>query len=774
MQKNHIFFWVIALMSFLPFSNFAQVVTGKVIQNNAQGTKEALVGATVVWLGTQHATTTNPDGTFQIAKHTNQAAKLVISFVGFKADTVTVAENTTDLGEITLQNQSELDEVEVRFKVKSTLTDDLSPLKANIITKKELAKAACCNLSESFETSPAVDVSFTDAITGAKQIEMLGLSGVYTQLTTENMPSVRGLASNFGLNYIPGSWIQGIQVSKGVGSVVNGYESIAGQINVELKNPLSTEKEKEKFFLNLYFNQAARSEANINFTNRISPTWATTTLLHGSFLPLKTDMNHDGFMDMPTYEQVNLVNRWQFQTEKGWEGQFGVKILYDNKLGGQVDDKSHIEHTDSAHKEYPTYRFGMTTKRIEAWTKTGYVWQDKPYKSTGLQISANHHDVDATFGLNTYTGKQQTLYLNWIFQTIIANTNHKIKFGVSNLLDNYNEHYKGNLVLGTPTNKIESNHAQFNRTENALGAFVEYQYSIFEKFDAVAGLRADYHNLFGAFVTPRLHLRYAPTENTILRAGFGRGQRTANIFMENAAILASSRQIVLPAEQTGSRNAAYGLQPEIAWNYGINLTQNFRWRYRDGSIAVDFYHTAFQNQDVTDLDKNPQQLLMYNLDGQSYSNSLQVELNYELFDNFDVKAAYRFLDVQTTFHGNLLQKPLIAPHRFFINLAYKTENNWTFDYTLQWFSSKRLPNTQSNPEAYRREAYSPNYFISNAQVAKTFKNVDVYLGAENLLDFRQDNPIIAASTPYSHYFDSSLVWAPVFGRMVYVGMRWKL
>jgi outer membrane receptor for ferrienterochelin and colicins len=774
------------------------IISGKIVHENEKAARLPLVGATVVWAEMPaHGTVADTAGYFQISRPNAMHKTLIISFIGFKSDTIKISSQADEvLQDIVLVANNELNAVEVTFRPPSVIDSELSALKTQTITKKELAKAACCNLSESFETNPSVDVAFTDAITGTKQIEMLGLAGIYTQITTENMPSIRGLASNFGLNYLSGSWIQNIAVSKGVGSVVNGYESIAGQINVEMKNPESTLKEKEHFFFNAYANEAGRMEGNINFTNNLTPlkkpvilpngktqaatprntTWATTTLLHASSLPFQQDHNHDGFMDMPTYTQLNGVNRWSFTTKKGWEGQFGIKLLRDDKLGGQADGHNSLTHDMNTHTDVkqPLYRFGMDTRRVELWSKTGFVWQEKPYKSTGLQLSAINHEADSYFGTTKYKAKQQTLYANWIFQSIVFNTDHTWKIGMSQLIDKYDENFAGKLrnfnVVGSDSISFGQNN--FQRTESVTGSFVEYQYAYHTKFSLVAGLRADVHNYFGLFFTPRLHLRYAPTENTTLRASFGRGQRTANIFAENTPIFASSRVINVVGQQKADR--IYGLSPEVAWNFGLNLTQKFILFYREGSISADFYRTDFENQIVADLDKNPKEIWFYNLQGKSYSNSMQVEVSYELLKNLDIKAAYRWLDVQTTFHGNLLQKPLTSQNRFFVNAAYETENKWKFDLTLQWYDQKRLPKTDSSPEELRQRAYSPNFFVLNGQVSKTFKNkFEVYLGGENLLNFTQANPIVSADNPYNPYFDSSFVWGNIFGRMVYAGVRMK-
>jgi len=641
-----------------------------------------------------------------------------------------------------------LDELQIVHREKSTKIGYLEPLKVEKIGQKELVKAACCNLSESFETNPSVDVSFTDAVTGTRQIQMLGLAGPYTQITREVMPDVRGLSAIYGLTYIPGTWVEGIQLIKGTGSVSNGYESIAGQINVELWKP----ETMDKLYLNGYANGKGRVEANANVKIGINDQWGTAFLLHGSNASFKHDRNDDGFLDNPLSRNYLLLNRWEFHGPQGGHFQFGVKGTSIDKVGGQV---AFDPETDTGRTDH--WGMDLLTRRLEGWAKIGKINPRKTWQSTGLQLSGVTHHQDSWFGLNKYQAVQTSFYANLIFQSIIGNTNHTFRTGAGVQYDDYEE---------------TLNREDYDRTEIVPGAFFEYTYNPFDKFILVAGIRADYHNLFGPFLTPRVFVRYPITDRTILRLAGGRGQRTANILAENNAVLATSREIIIEGDDP---DKPYGLDPEVAWNYGVNLTQNFTLDYRSGVISIDFYRTHFENQVVMDYDFNPQQVLFYNLDGKSFSNSFQVQLDYEVINRLDLRIAYRWYDVKTTYRDQLLQKPLISQHRGFLNLGYETRKYWKFDFTLNRQGKKRIPDLSSNPEEYQLEAYSPAYFLVNAQISKAWReSFEVYLGVENLFDFKQKNPILSSEDPFSPYFDSSLIWGPIFGRNIYLGFRYKI
>ncbi len=720
-------------------------IEGEVTAFDDQGKKEAIAGANVFWFGSQVGTVTDDKGKFSLKK-IKTGQQLVITSVGYLNDTILVQDQK--FVEVDLKSYLQLEEVNVVYRRKGIETEFLNPLGVKKVGEKELTKAACCNLSESFETNPTVDVSFTDAITGARQIMMLGLAGPYTQITRESMPDVRGLSSIYGLTFIPGPWIEGIQLIKGTGSVINGFESIAGQINVELKRP----ETMEKVYLNAYANQEGRIEANSNFKFGLKEHLGTELLLHASSNSFKIDNNEDGFLDRPLLEQYILLNRWDYEGENGLHFEAGAKGTYIDNVGGQVNFKPASDSGSDS-----IWGMHLLLQRLEGWSKLGKVNQDKPNQSFGLQVFGAWHNQESYYGLNTYNAQQGSIYGNFIFQGIFGNTNHKYRTGISFQYDDYKE---------------ELNAVHFDRTEIVPGAFFEYTYSFLEKLNVVAGLRADYHNIFGVFVTPRLHLRYAPSQKTVIRLSAGRGQRTANIISENSGLLASSRQIIIESENDKN---PYGLNPEIAWNYGINIHQDFYIDYRHGSIGVDFYRTDFINQIIVDLDKSPQQAIFYNLNGKSFSNSFQVQVDYELIKRLDLRLAYRKFDVQSNYSGEMKSKPLISEDRAFINLGYHTRKNWKFDYTLNWQGSKRIPYTLSNPVQYQLADKSPAFFMMNAQISKVWKNLlEVYVGAENLTGYMQEDPILASDQPFGPYFDSSLIWGPIMGRSFYIGVRFKI
>ena len=708
-----------------------------------------VAGATVNWLNTNIGAITNEKGWFTIP-FKKEYKKLVISYIGYKTDTIIVRDLTPIHHFIILEN--ELKGITIRSKRDAVQKSLYSTANTFTVNNDELLKAACCNLAESFETNPSIDVSFSDALTGTRQIQMLGLKSPYLQIMQENIPSIRGAAQAFGLTFTPGTWVESIQITKGAGSVVNGFESISGQINAELVKPFSD----NKFFLNTYSSLNGRLELNTHFNRRVSKKWQTGLYIHGNYRGEKFDKNNDNFLDAPLANQINVMNRWQYtDAQNGWVSFLNIRFLNDEKQTGEINFNPTL---DKGNTNY--WGSEIDTKRFETSLKLGYVFPEIPYQSFGLQLAYSNHQQDSYFGLNVYDIKHESLYSNLLFNSIIGDTRSKFKTGINFTYDKYNE-----LV----------NTTNYKRKENSLGVFFEYAFDNLEDFSLTAGVRVDTHNLLGTFITPRLHLRYAPWENGVFRASAGRGKRSANIFAENQQLFASSRKIDIDA--VGGN--IYGLNPEIAWNYGVSYLQKFNLFNKKGDITFDFYRTDFSNQVVVDWE-NPQAVSFYNLNGKSIANNFQLELNYELAKNLNLRTAFKYFDISTDYKTGKLQKPLQPNNRFFVNISYETatkENGsqWKLDLTFNNIGEQRLPNTATNPTQYQLPINSERYSLLNSQITKVFSNkFEIYAGGENLTNVQQVNPILGSENPFGPTFDSTIVYSPIFGRAIYAGLRFKI
>jgi outer membrane receptor for ferrienterochelin and colicins len=752
--KKYIFYSLVLLF---PSFIIAQTnLKGMIMDAQNPKTNKGIPGATVNWLHTNIGAITNDEGRFTIP-YKKKYKKLVVSYIGYITDTINIS-NLTPLRHF-ISSESTLKEITIRSKRDAIQKSLFATANTFTVNNDELLKAACCNLAESFETNPSIDVSFSDALTGTRQIQMLGLKSPYLQIMQENIPSIRGASQAFGLTFTPGTWVESIQITKGAGSVVNGYESISGQINAELVKPFSD----NKFFLNAYSSLNGRLELNTHFNQRVSEKWQTGLYIHGNYRGEKFDNNNDNFLDAPLASQINVMSRWQYtDAQNGWVSFITARFLNDEKQTGAVNFNPETDRIfpNSTIKSNEVWGSEIDTKRFETSLKLGYVFPELPFQSFGLQIAYSNHQQDSYFGVNVYDIKHESMYSNFLFNSIIGDTRSKFKTGINFTHDSYNEFINTSI---------------YSRKENAIGAFFEYAFDNLENFSLTAGMRIDRHNLLGTFMTPRIHLRYVPWEKGVFRASAGRGRRSANIFAENQQLFASSRKINI--DDIGGN--IYGLNPETAWNYGVSYLQKFKLFDKKGDITFDFYRTDFNNQVVVDWE-NPQEISFYDLDGKSIADSFQVEINYELVKSLKLRTAFKYFDITTDYKSGNLQKPIQPNNRFFANISYETtvKSNgaqWKLDVTFNNIGKQRLPNTTTNPIQYQLPEYSERYSLLNTQITKVFsKSFEIYLGGENLTNVQQKKPILGSDAPFGPNFDTTIVFAPIFGRAVYAGLRFKI
>lgn len=723
---------IVLLLCFASLSCFSNPIKGKVFGNENE-VKVILPGAAIHWAGTSNGTLADENGGFVIQpeKTTNL---LIFSFVGYQSDTIHW--NGTDSVNVVLEKNKELEEVTVVQRNKGTYISKINPIYTTQINGAELHKAACCNLSESFVTNPSVDVSYSDAITGAKQIKLLGLDGTYSQLQTENFPNLRGLATNYGLTYIPGPWLESIQISKGTASVVNGYESITGQINANFKKPDAD----EAFHFNVFASIEGKTELNSNFSVKLSEKVSTVFFVHGENFQNRIDHNMDSFLDEPLMKQIHLFNQWKYTSGNGFMIHSGVHYLNEDRIGGQTTFRKDMERTISN-----PYGVNVNNERFEGYLKGGYDFPGKPHALAFIS-NFTHHKMGSYYGLNTYSGNETTFYGNLVHTFFLDKLDkHTLNSGVSIMIDQADEVLNQNTIL---------------TDESTPGVFSEYTFKPSEKFTLMTGLRADFNNLFGTFVTPRFHVRYSPVENTTFRASAGKGYRTPRILAENSYLLANSRTLNLVENNI----------LEEAWNYGLSINQDIYLTDRPVTVSAEYFRTDFISQLIVDRERSASEILLTPLDGKSYANSYQLELSYEVLPRLDITAAYRVNDVKQTINNQLVRKPLTSKYKGLITMNYSDRlKKWMFDYTVQVNGGGRIPVVPG--EAANMPTEFPSFTVMNAQVTKYFRYWNLYAGAENLLDYRQDQPVIGADNPFGNNFDATRIWGPVMGRKFYAGIR---
>ena len=734
--------YYLIILSFCCITNIVNAQIKGLIQGADGSQKKPIYGAKIKLLQAKTGTVSREDGTFELVLPKELPDTLVISAFGYNPDTLIVSKKDrfTALN-ILLYSDKLLPEILIEYRKNGHSISRLKTLHVEELTAIELRKAACCNLSESFETNASVDVNITDAVSGAKKIQMMGLDGVYTQIQMENIPYLRGLESAFGLSSLSGTWIESIQITKGTGNVVNGYESMAGLVNLELKKP----DEMEKIYLNVYQNIFGRSEFNFNKGIILNPKWSTGFLGHVSSTYGNIDRNKDAFRDLPTGDNTAFMNRWAYKGKK-MEAQFGINFYRDRKVGGQTSFFRNEEN------QVDTINYGVliNSKHIDIYGKTGFFGK-RPMQSLGIVYNIKHQEIDGFFGLKTFSGLEKRGYINVIYDDIIGTSDHTIKIGTSFVAIDISQ--QADTLLQ-------------KRMELVPGIFAEYTYTG-RRLTGVFGSRYDYHSIFGGQFSPRVHLKYLLSEMTDLRFTAGKGWRVPNFIIDNVSLLASSKQWIAPSET----------KPEISWNIGGSLVHEMKIFERKATISLDFYHTRFENQLIIDRDETVNTVVFSNLKNSSFSNSFQTEFSFSPIKNLDIRLAYKFLDVESKYGNEMRQQVMIPRHRGFVNLAYRSRNKrWEYDFTCSIFSPSRLPiqRDMTNDTLLISDMKSRMYPMINAQITHVYKKFDFYIGGENLTNSVQKNPIIDAANPFGSKFDATNIFMPITGINIYVGIRYAI
>lgn len=727
-----------------PLGISAQNISGKVTNNNS----EPLIGASIYWLGTKIGVNTDVKGEYSISSKDIANKKLIASFVGHLPDTIEIKNQT--IVEFRIKESKTLNEVVVQDQRDGVIISSINSIKTEQITQTELRKAACCDLAGCFETQTTVQPQTTNVITNSKELRILGLSGVYNQVLIDGFPLIQGLSYTYGISSIPGTLVDNIYISKGANSVLQGYESIAGQINVDTKEPDKT----DQLYLNAYMNIFGEKHLNANFAFK-KRKWSNLLALHTVNPASKIDRDKDNFLDVPMLTRYLISNKWKYGNERewGWNSQIGIRIFKEQRIGGQT-----TFNADKDKGSTSVYGQKVNIQQPEIWAKMGYRLNDA--NNINVYVSSFLQDQNSYFGTVKYKASQTNFYGN--IQHELNYAQHTLKTGFSFRSLNLNED-----IAFTDTSLHRSYAGKYTKLENIPGLFTENTMRFLsDKLTWIAGIRGDFHNQFGFNLTPRTLLKYDILPQTIIRANIGTGWRTVNLFSENIGLLVSSRNIVF-VEQ---------LRPEKALNWGLNLTQKFESINNNltGYFSVDYYKTDFQNQVFPDYDSDPTKAIIKNFTGTSTSNGFQAELYLKIFKRFEFKTGYNFLDVYRKVAEVKQQLPFNSMHKVLTTFGYKAlSNKLQLDLNIHWYGKQRLPDTKSNPVEFQRPDYSKLYTLVNIQLTYNFGKLELYGGCENIFDFRQKQPIVSWQNPFGPYFDTSFVWGPTRGRELYVGLRFK-
>lgn len=738
-----------SLLFLSSWSMSAQTIKGKVFGETSNG-KEILPGALIQWLGTTTATTANENGVFELSTEGISDKRLIVTELGFKTDTLRLEEQTY-LTIILRREANELKSVTIRDNRAAYISSQT--IKTEIINQRELSKAACCDLAGCFGTQASVQPQTTNVLTNAQELRILGLSGVYNQVLIDGLPLIQGLSYTYGISTYPGTMIDFISVSKGTTSVLQGFESISGQINLESKHA----DQAEKLFVNAYVNSFGEAHFNTNIASAVGKKkkWHSLLTLHSVQAAAKIDGNKDGFLDLPQLTRYMAFNKWEYgkQQEKGFATQIGLRLVNEKRLGGQMNFNA---QTDKGSNNI--YGQSVQYTQPEMYVKSSYRFSSK--NALSLALSGFYQHQQSWFGITQYKAKQQNVYVNLQHEWQWHKT-HGLKYGMSYRYQNIEEN------ISFSDNSLGRSFAgNYKTLLKVPGVFAENTFHWREdKVVWIIGARLDKHQIWGNYFTPRSMLKYSLNHQHTFRASLGRGWRQVNLFSEQNNLLVGSRDVLFVEP----------LKPEEAINFGISHTYKFEAGKTTGTLSVDGYSTHFSNQFFPDYDSDPTKAIIKNFTGISRSNGLQVEASFVYNKQIEFRTAYNYLDVFRIENKLKSYLPFNPRNRAMAALSYRSKNNqWQADANAHWFDKMQLPNTSNNPIEYRRGNYSTAFITFNLQATFRYKTFEIYAGCENLSNYRQANPIISASNPFGKYFDLSSVWGPTRGREFYCGVRYSI
>jgi outer membrane receptor for ferrienterochelin and colicin len=726
--------------------SFGQNIEGRVLDID----KQPLVGANVYWINTTNGTVTNDSGQFKLSGANIQDKRLVASYVGYLTDTINFI-NQEDLS-ISLSREVSLDEIVVKENRPDRFVSSVNPIKTEVITSGELSKGACCDLAGCFNTTATVQPATSNVITNSQELRILGLSGIYNQLLFDDMPIIQGLSYTYGISSIPGPLVENIFVAKGANSVIQGFEIISGQINVIPKEP----ENSENLLLNAYANSFSESQLNAVYSNTVGKRkeWKNLTAIHMVQPASRVDRDKDNFLDLPLLTRYMFYNKLKYRDDIswGWSSEVGIMFLNEQRVGGQVGFNAASDKGSSE-----IYGQTVNINQPTIYTKTSYRFHDD--QALSFLASGYFHSQNAWFG-ETYYNADQVSFAATLRLEQHWGVNHDLKTGLSIRQMRLDEDIS---FTANPLNKTYG--GDYLHDEVVAGIFAENIFRWFnDKLTWIGGIRADHHNTFGWYFTPRSLVKYDFTANTTVRATTGYGWRTAYVFPENINLLASQRDVLF--QET--------LKPEEALNFGINCLQRFTFKNISGYISADYYQTRFINQIFPDYNTDPTKAFLTNFTGTSVSNGFQVDLDLTFHERLSFKASYNFLEVFRETESGKILLPFVPRDKVLSSVSYQPLNKkWQVDLNAHWYGVQQLPETSNLPGHLRRPQQSKSHIVMNAQLSRNWKNFEVYIGLENMFDFRQKQPIISWQDPFSPYFDTSSIWGPTRGREGYIGVRYR-
>lgn len=752
MNRNFLLTLIAFLLTGTALAQQNMVLSGTVT-NGTENLSDALVHLKEKGI----TTATDTTGRFSFTGLSAGKYTIILRLLGYEEQTQTVqlTEGKTSFQFSLKPNDNTMQDVVVTGNLREMRKSE-SPVPVEIYTAKFFMKNPTPNVFEAMTMVNGVRPQLNCNICSTGDIHINGMEGAYTMVLIDGMPIVSSLSTVYGLSGIPNSMIERIEVVKGPASSLYGSEAMAGLINIITKNTLRAPLFSADVFATSYGEVNTDIGASFRFGKKVS------TLLGVNYfnLPVKWDLNKDGFTDVTLQNRLSVFNKWEFRLKRERMSSVAVRYLYENRWGGQLNWTDKFRGSDSIYGE------SIYTHRFELIGNTSLPIKE----NVTLQYSYNYHDQNSWYGVTPFIAKQHVAFTQLYWDKDFKEK-HYLTLGTSFRYIYYDDNTVG-------TNSIEAG-VKVNKPQHTYlpGVFAQYEFRPNEKHRLLFGGRYDYNLTHGSIFSPRISYKWSPTKNDIIRFNVGNGYRVVNLFTEDHAALTGSREVVIAEE----------LKPERSYNGNINYQRHTN--FKKGFIITDVsgFYTYFTNKITGDFDTDPNKIIYNNLKG--YAVSAGATLNVDVQFDFPLKisAGVTYNKVYRVDKDSLGKKvrniQIHAPEwsgTFAVSYTF-SKPQITLDLSGQWTGPMRLPIL---PNDYRPE-YSPWHCIMNIQATKKFKfGLEVYAGVKNLLNFMPKNPLMrphdpfdktvndAQTNPNGYVFDTTYNYAPMQGIRGFVGIRY--
>ncbi|WP_242927352.1 TonB-dependent receptor [Pontibacter vulgaris] len=745
----------LVLLLIFPLAVFAQQGS---IKGEVRSKGQPLPYASIGLEGTSLGATAGANGHFEMQQVPPGMYKLIVTAVGYKPFSKSITVNDGEVVSIKAEleeSTSRLQEVVVTGTMRETYLLE-SPVAVEIYTPKYFQKNPTPALFEALEVVNGVQPQINCNVCGTGDIHINGMEGAYTMVLIDGMPIVSALATVYGLNSIPNSLIERVEVVKGPASTLYGSEAVAGLINVITKSPAKA----PRLAADVFYTSQKELNADFGISQRFK---SASTILSANYFRYqdRRDVNDDNFTDIPLQHRISLFNKWSFNRQSKRTAELAARYYYEDRFGGELQWSPAYRGGDSIYGE------SVYTRRYELLG----AYQLPVKENLLLSYSFNDHLQNSAYGTTTYKGQQRVLFGQLVWDKPLGER-HNLLLGTA-----YRYTFYDDNTPATQQSDAAAGIANKPVYTSLPGVFLQDEFKASTSTTLLAGLRYDYNSEHGSILTPRFNTKWSPDEHNTFRLSLGNGYRVVNLFTEDHAALTGAREVVI----------ANALKPEKSYNASLNYQRYINLNGGYLELEGTAFYTYFTNKIVADFLTDNNKIIYDNLSGYAISKGVAMDAEVAFTFPLKINAGLTLMDVyqvEKAGEGNKERVPQLHAPKFSSTFAasYQFKSlGLTLDYTGSIKGPMYLP-VQENDF---RPDQSPWFTLQNLQLTKTLPGgLEVYGGVKNIFDFMPKHPLmrpfdpfdkqVTVDNPNNYTFDTEYNFAPLQGRRTFIGLRYTL